>query len=86
MLLLRKVFSMARPSADGRSSFAGQELENGDFAVVELLSVEDGDPKSVDDAVAEQERSQLRRQFGRDYYRHVTADLRAQAKVEVLLP
>jgi len=86
MLLLRKVFSMARPSAHGRSSFAGQELENGDFAVVELLSVEDGDPKSVDDAVAEQERSQLRRQFGRDYYRHVTADLREQAKVEVLLP
>lgn len=56
--LVAEIFRLVRP-VDGAPIQQGVELSNGDYAVVQLTGVEDGDPANMPEDVREQMRSGL---------------------------
>ncbi len=61
--IVREVFKLARP-AQGKTTKGQVKLPQGGFAIVELLSVKDGDPKSVAQVERDSMRKQLEQQIG----------------------
>jgi peptidyl-prolyl cis-trans isomerase D len=80
--VVKKAFSLPRPT-EGGSVDEGVALSNGDYAVIHLVGVSDGDPA----AMTEQERAQIRQGY-QNLRRSLTLsalvdDLRARADVEL---
>ncbi len=78
--LLSKLFKQSR--GDG-SSFGIAKLVNGDQAVFELISVNDGSSADLESEQLARERDNLRQMRGRDYYDRLVKDLRSRADVTI---
>jgi peptidyl-prolyl cis-trans isomerase D len=80
--LVREVFRLPRPSAQEPVD-KGLELDNGDYAVVQLKAVTDADPATMTEA----QRTQLKTGYENMWRNQALAiladDLRRQAKVEI---
>jgi len=77
------LFRLPKP-VDGGKSFGESVLPNGDFAVLVLTKVEDGNPKDAEaiggiDAV----KSALQRSRGQSYYQHMVETLQKRADIVI---
>ncbi len=71
--LLFNVFEQPRP-AEGQSRFGRIELDSGDIAVYELLSVEPGDPQQIEAMMRDIEKDRLAREAGfQDFALYISA-------------
>jgi peptidyl-prolyl cis-trans isomerase D len=77
--VLRNVFKASRPSGD-KPVLHGAVLKNGDYAIINLLKVEDGtvSPDAVKSATAE-----LQKIYGQEYLQMYLRYLRDAAKVQL---
>ncbi|MCC6207406.1 MAG: SurA N-terminal domain-containing protein [Gammaproteobacteria bacterium] len=80
--VLDAVFAMARPSQD-RPAIEGISLGGGDYAVIALYEVVDGDPKTVTDSERNAQRGELQRRYAQRDSADLTAFLRGRAKVSL---
>jgi len=80
--LLRKAFRMPRP-AEGGASYGNTVLSNGDFAVLALTRVVDGDPASFDKAERDNLRRQLANLRGNEASRALLEDLKSKARIVI---
>jgi peptidyl-prolyl cis-trans isomerase D len=76
------VFKLDRP-AEGKPTVGESSMSNGDFALVELTAVKDGDPTKVDAKTKEAARNTLRQGIGGVAVRGYIDSLRKNAKIEV---
>ncbi len=82
MPVVEKAFALPRP-AEGHVSVGGVELPGGDYAVLVVSGVEDGDPSALDDEARRNEARNLARAKGQAQFGFLVRDLRAAAEVEV---
>ena len=80
--MLTEIFRMPRPT-DGKPSTALVDIGHGDFALVALDAVRDGDPGKVDAAERELLAGQLQQLRGEAAVRGAIDALRARAKVRI---
>ena len=80
--VVKKAFSLPRPAA-GKVSVAGADLGAGDYAVLVVLAVKDGDPASLDDAARKREMERLARSKGNAQFNLMGRFLRERADVEI---
>jgi len=83
-VLVSHLFKMPRPT-DDRPTYAGVRLPSGDYAVIALNKVVDGDLKTVDELGGEATlKGMLERSRGEVYFRHLVQDLRDQADIVII--
>lgn len=63
--------------------YQGVEMKNGDYAVLALKSIKDGDVSILEETVAKSTKDRLQSTFGNQDFISLTAGLRDQAEVEV---
>ena len=80
--VLKRAFQLGRPAAD-EPVYGGVVLPSGDYAVISLTSVEDGDPGSSTKAARDALRASLERGYGQDVYGGFLRTLRASASIEI---
>ncbi|MBK8163445.1 MAG: SurA N-terminal domain-containing protein [Gammaproteobacteria bacterium] len=80
--LLDTAFTMERPAQD-RPTLGGVQLAGGDFAVLALYEVVDGNLESVTDAERRAQRGELQRLYAQRTASDLLAALRARAKVSM---
>ena len=73
---------MPRP-AEGGASYGNTVLSNGDFAVLALTRVVDGDPASFDKAERDNLRRQLANLRGNEASRALLEDLKSKARIVI---
>lgn len=78
------VFRMAAPAGD-ESRYQGLASANGDYLLIALSEVKDGDISQLDDNEKEQLKRSLAASMGRAEYQHMLDNLRSEAKVEIRL-
>ncbi len=61
--VMSRVFAMPRP-VDGKVQYAGVEIRSGDFAIVALTEVVDGDPSKMSETELESIEAELARDYG----------------------
>lgn len=79
-LLASETFRLAKPQAGG-STFGSVALANGDYALIRLTAVTDGDPASLDQAARETLKRRLAGEYGRNAERRLLENLKADANV-----
>ncbi|BAO43661.1 SurA N-terminal domain-containing protein [Thiolapillus brandeum] len=77
-----KAFGLSRPK-EGSPSFGGVELGNGDYALLALTGVTDGDPSKLDDAARKTTKQELARAKGQQQFNILGRYLRERADVEI---
>lgn len=80
--VVAEVFRMPRP-AEGESSRSGLSLDNGDYVVIRLNRVRDGDAAQMTDAERQQLRQGLMSLYGAAEVNALLRELRANAKVVI---
>ncbi len=80
--VVKKAFEVPRPGSGGRS-VAGVPLNQGDYAVLVVSEVKDGDPSRLADDQRKQEMSRLAQRKGAAQFELLVRDLRARAEVEI---
>lgn len=75
-------FRLPRPS-ESKPSYAGLVLSNGDFAVVQIAGIKEGDPSTVPTATRDEARQRLMRAIGEQNFAALVADLKAQTKIVI---
>ncbi len=80
--LVDDVFKLDRPQ-DAKPTAGESALSSGDYALVELTAVKDGDPSKVDAKTREAARNTLRQGMGNLALRGYIDSLRKSAKIEV---
>jgi peptidyl-prolyl cis-trans isomerase D len=80
--ILREVFSLARPVA-GKPVWSAVRVDNGNYAVVAVDKVTDGDPAKVEKATRDALRGQMMDAMARAVTMEYVESLRARAKVTV---
>jgi peptidyl-prolyl cis-trans isomerase D len=80
--LVDDAFKLDRP-AEGKPTVGESSLSNGDFALIELTAVKDGDPSKIDAKTKEAARNTLRQGMGGLAVRGYVDSLRKSAKIEV---
>jgi len=80
--VVRKAFRMAKPAAD-TISYDGVVLPNGDYAIVALNKVVEGDPASVDKAGRETIKNRLANELSANVQNNLLTTLRGHATVNV---
>jgi peptidyl-prolyl cis-trans isomerase D len=80
--MVKKAFELPRPQ-DGKASVAGVGLDAGDYAVLAVLTVKDGDPAGLDEAARKREMQQLARRKGNAQFNLMGRFLREKADVEI---
>ncbi len=80
----RAAFDVLRP-ADGKPAYGGVVSANGDYFLVAVDQVIDGDLEALDQAQREQRLARLRQVLGSTEFRGVLQALRARADIEVML-
>jgi len=81
-VIVKKVFSMTKPS-QGKTSYDGVVLPNGDYAIIALTKVTEGDPAKVDKAERENIKRQLVNAAAADSRDYLLATLRSHAKITI---
>lgn len=79
--ILNAAFRMARPVA-GEAGWQGLELANGDYAVIALYQLKDGDPSTVDEATRASLKSTLQRSRSQSEGAYLVDSLKKQAKIQ----
>lgn len=79
--ILNAAFRMARPVA-GEAGWQGLELANGDYAVIALYQLKDGDPSTVDEATRASLKSTLQRSRSQSEGAYLVDSLKQQAKIQ----
>ena len=77
-----KAFGLPRPE-EGKPSFGGAELGNGDYALLAVTGVTDGDPSKLDDAARKAAKAEMARSKGELQFNILGRYLRERADVEV---
>ncbi|RTZ72918.1 MAG: peptidylprolyl isomerase [Gammaproteobacteria bacterium] len=80
--VVKKAFELPRPDA-GKASVAGTDLGAGDYAVLVVQAVKDGDPASLDEAARKREMEQLASRKGNAQFNLMGRFLREKADVEI---
>jgi len=80
--VVEKAFGLPRPGS-GQASVAGVALDGGDYAVLAVSAVKDGDPGKLDDEARKREMAQLSRRKGSAQYQLLVRFLRDRAEVEL---
>ncbi len=80
--VVREVFRLERPAGDA-PVYSGVQLSGGDYAVIRLTAVTDGDVNAMDEAVATQLTRGLERMRGALAFERLIKSLRAQAEVVI---
>lgn len=80
--VLDTAFAMPRPSQD-RPTVDGATFDGGDYAVIALYEIVDGDLQTVTDAERDAQRGELRRRYAQRESADLAASLRARAKVSL---
>ena len=80
--VVKKAFGLRRPEA-GKPSAAGTALTGGDYAVLVVTAVKDGDPGKLDEAQRKREREQLAQRKGTAQFNLLGRYLREHADVEI---
>lgn len=81
-LIVKQAFRLTHPTAD-KPQFGGVVLSSGDYAMIRLISVTDGDPAAMDAAEKETLKRRLVGEQGANAQAHVVAALKANAKIVV---
>ncbi|CAK0775570.1 peptidyl-prolyl cis-trans isomerase D [Gammaproteobacteria bacterium] len=76
-------FRVSRPVSATQPSYTGFVLSNGDFAVVQILGVKEGDPTAVSREAHDEARQRLTKAMGEQSFTDLVTDLKAKAKVVV---
>ena len=79
--LLNAAFRMAKP-AEGETKWHGLELMNGDYGIIALYQLKDGDPASVDAATRESLKSTLQRSRSQSEGAYLVDSLKQQATIK----
>jgi len=79
--ILNAAFRMARPVA-GEARWQGLELANGDYAVIALYQLKEGDPSTVDEATRASLKSTLQRSRSQSEGAYLVDSLKQQAKIQ----
>ncbi len=77
-----KAFGLPRPE-EGKASFGGAELGNGDYALLAVTGVTDGDPSKLDDAARKAAKAEMARSKGELQFNILGRYLRERADVEI---
>jgi peptidyl-prolyl cis-trans isomerase D len=77
-----KAFGLGRPE-DGKSVFGGVELGNGDYVLLAVTGVTDGDPSKLDDAARKAAMQELAKSKGDLQFNIMGRYLRDRADVEI---
>jgi len=80
--VVKKAFELPRPESE-KVSVAGTDLGAGDYAVLAVMAVKDGDPASLDEAARKREMEQLASRKGSAQFNLMGRFLREQADVEI---
>jgi peptidyl-prolyl cis-trans isomerase D len=80
--VLREAFSLPRP-APGKAAWSAVRIDNGNYAVVSVDKVTDGDPSKVDKATRDGLRGQMMDAMARAVTMEYVNALRAKAKITV---
>lgn len=80
--LVNKVFRMTKP-AQGATSYDGVVLPNGDYAIIALNKVTDGDPAAVKKEERENIKRRLIKEASTNAQNYLMADLRSKAKIQI---
>lgn len=75
-------FSMARPS-EGKAVTSGLKLNNGDYSVIQLLSVIDGDPSKVEASERKSVEKKLADIYSNSEFEDFVAGLKKQATITI---
>jgi peptidyl-prolyl cis-trans isomerase D len=79
--VVAKAFRMARP-AEGGKAFSGIPLPSGDYAVIALLAVKDGDPAAMTEEQKQTAASSRERYYGISQLLGAVNDLRTGAEIK----
>jgi len=84
--LATEVFKLSHPPTDGKAVYKGMALNNGDYALVALLTVKtEAAPDSDTDTPAQPETTTLQAALGETEYQEFIASLKANADIKRLL-
>ena len=78
-----KAFGMGHPDDGAKPALAGVDLGNGDYALLTLSKVVDGDPSKLDEAARKAMRDQLAKTKGEAQFNLLGRYLREHADVEI---
>ena len=73
---------MTKPVA-GKSSYAGTQLASGDYAIIDLNVVEDGDPQKIDEAQKLSIKRNLVNMQGQSDFGNLLSTLKAESKIQI---
>jgi peptidyl-prolyl cis-trans isomerase D len=79
-----EAFRMPMPEG-GRPSVPGLSLANGDYALLEVTEVKEGDPAQLAAGVREQFKASLEQMYGQSELTALIADLKSRAEIETRL-
>ena len=79
-----ETFRMPLPE-NGRPSVTGLSLANGDYALLEVTEVKDGDPAQLAEGMREQFKGRLEQMYGQSEFTALLADLKSRASIETHL-
>ena len=80
--IIKQAFKLQHPTAESQS-YGGILLNSGDYAVIRLNKVTDGDPAALDKAARETLKKRLAGEQGANAQTHLLAALKANAKIIV---
>ena len=81
--IIKQAFRLTRPSSPDSPRYSGVVLNSGDYAVIRLNKVVDGDPAAMDVAERETLKRRLAGEQGANAQLHLISRLKADAKVIV---
>ncbi len=81
--VVKQAFRLARPSSPDSPRYSGVVLNTGDYAVIQLNKVVDGDPAAMDAAERETLKRRLASEQGANAQLHLVSQLKAGANVIV---
>ncbi len=82
-LIIKQAFRLAQPASADSPSYGGVVLASGDYAVIRLNKVVDGDPAAMAAADRETLKRRLADEQGANAQMHVVTSLKANAKIIV---
>jgi len=78
--IVQAAFKMKKPEASSPVN-KGIELPSGDYAIITVYEVQDGDPSAVDEAERESLRTSILRSYGQQISNSVYEGLKQRAKI-----
>lgn len=80
--ILQRAFEMPRPDADAQ--YAGFTADNGNYVIIKLTAVKDGQPSEVDEEERQSIEKQLQQMLAEAELRAFVASLREQADIDIV--